>query len=110
MRRYSKKAAKQRKLECYSFTKRLYRLLRSHPDRIDFQKLSRGVYGYYYDETEEIVIDYRRQIIPTLVHEALHHFHKDWSETRVYNEERRMMNSLTPRQIKNLIKVIATSF
>ena len=94
------------KQEIYNLTRRLYYLIRNHGDRIDFKKLSHGVYGYYETETEEITIDYRRQIVPTLIHEFLHHIHPDWCETKVLEHESKVMNSLSPKQIRNIIKVL----
>ena len=109
-KRKSKKIIEQQKRDIYNFTRRLYYLLRKHPDNIDFRKLGGGVYGYYEPETDEITIDHRRDLIPTLIHESLHKFHPDWSETDVLHEESRIVNFLTPRQIKNIIKVLGESF
>jgi len=106
----SKKAFKKQKAlnkEMYRFTQRLYYFLRHHQDLISFQKLSQGVYGYYDFGTEEITIDYRREVIPTLIHEILHHWYPSWSETKVINEERRLVNSLTPSLYKNILRVLA---
>jgi hypothetical protein len=97
---YSKKAT-------YQITKKLYRLMRNHSDHIHFQKLYSNVYGSYNDDTKEIRVDYRRDIIPTLIHEALHHWYPDWNETKVRQHESFIINALTQRQIRNIIKVIA---
>jgi len=95
------------KKEIYKLTKRLYYLLSHHSDHIHFEKLYSNVYGFYDDKTQDITIDYRRDIIPTLIHEALHHWHPDWSETKVIKHESLIINALTPKQIKNIIKAIA---
>ena len=100
-----KKYQKDRK-EIYNITRRLYYLLRNHKDSIYFQKIHGGIYGYYERGTEEIHIDYRREIIPTLIHEALHKWHPEWSETKVLREESRIVNALSSRQIKNILKAI----
>ena len=105
-RKKSKIQLKKERQEIYSFIRNLYYFLRHHSDKIDFKKLSGGVYGYYDEEVDEITIDYRRDIIATLIHESLHHFHHDWSETNVGREESRIMNILTPKQIKNIIKIM----
>lgn len=94
------------KKEIYKFTRRLHYLLRHHQDRITFQRI-KGAYGYYDFETDEITIDHRKDIIPTLVHEALHKWHNDWCETKVLQHEHLIMNSLTPSMIRKIIKVIA---
>jgi len=105
-RSYKKKKISEEKTDIYKITRRLYYLLRHHQDRIYFKKLSHGVYGYYDYGTEEITLDYRRDIIPTLIHESLHHWHPEWSETAVLKEEGRIMNLLTSRQIKNILKIL----
>ena len=109
-KRYKKKNKKEERKEIYNFTRRLYYLIRNHSDNIDFRKLGGGVYGYYEPETEEITIDHRRNIIATLIHESIHKFNPDWSETQVLHEESRIMNLLSARQIKNIIKVLGESF
>ena len=109
-KRKYKRNKKPTKKEIYNITKRLYYLLRSHPENIEFKKLSGGYFGFYTPGTEEITIDYRRAIVPTLVHEAIHKWHNDWSETKVCIEERRTMNALTPRQTQNIIKALAKTF
>jgi len=100
------KEFKKRQQETYALTRRLYGFLRNHSDQIFFKKLYGNVYGYYDHGTAEITIDHRRDVIATLIHEFIHHIHHDWSETKVLNYERRIVNSLTPRQIKNIIKVL----
>jgi hypothetical protein len=94
--------------DIYNITRRLYYLIRTHPNWIVFRKI-RGACALYETEGNEvwITIDHRKDLIPGLVHEALHHWHPDWSETKVENNERMIVNRLTPRQIKNLIRVLA---
>ena len=104
-RRKLKKQAK-RKLECYKFTRRLYRFIRHHPENIEFKKFYNGWAGSYDYDTTEIELDYRRDVVSTLVHEFLHHIQPDWNHTKIRTWESRMMNSLTPRQYKNILRVI----
>ena len=98
------------KKDTYKITKRLYYLLRTHPDRIHFKKLYRSNYGTYDQNTHEIEIDYRRDFLSTLIHESLHHWYPEWNETTVLKHESLIINALSPRQIKNIIKVIASIF
>ena len=94
------------KKDLYNITRRLYYLLREHSDRIVFQKLYQNWYGTYDWDTHKITIDFRRDILSTLIHEALHHWHPDWSETKVARHESLIINSLSITQIKNIIKVL----
>ena len=95
------------KQDTYKLTRRLYYLIRTHPDQIIFKKLWGNVYGHC--DGSEITIDYRRDIIPTLIHECLHYWHWDWSESKVKEHESKIMNSLSARQVQNIIKVLASS-
>jgi len=92
--------------EIYQFTRRFYQLLRDHGDHIFYRKL-RSRCGEYQPDTEDIIIDYRRELIPTLIHEALHHWHPNENETWILREESRIVNSLSLKQIKNIIKMMA---
>jgi hypothetical protein len=93
--------------ETYKITHRLYGFLRNHSHTVAFKKL-RGACGLYYGEGK-IELDYRKDVLATLVHECLHHWHEDWCETKVLIEERRIMNALSPRQIKNIIRVMGNT-
>jgi len=92
--------------EMNRFIRRFYYLIRHHSDQIYFQRLSRNVYGYYDYGTGDITVDYRKEMVPTLIHEAIHHWHLDWSENAVLKEEKEIVNSLTSRQYKNILRVI----
>lgn len=54
-------------------------------------------------------IDYRRDIVATLIHESLHKWHPKWCETKVIRHERKIVNQLTCRQFKTLMKLIASN-
>lgn len=96
--------------DTYKITRRLYYLLRNHHNWISFKKL-RGASGLYEagggGEDVSITLDHRKEIIPTLIHEALHHWYPDWSESTVERHETQIANALSTRQIKNILKVLA---
>ena len=95
------------KQDIYHITKRLYALLRDHEDRtIIFKKLHGNMYAYYDGDTEEIAIDYRRELIPSLIHESLHKWHPKWPETKVIEHESAIMNTLSSAQVKNILRVL----
>lgn len=106
----TKKEINKDKKELTKFLRRLYYFLKHHSDKIDYKKLHGNTDAYYETDTGEITIDYRRNIIASLIHESLHHFHPDWSETRVLKNESKIMNLLTARQLKNIIRKIAENF
>jgi len=80
--------------------------LKNHHDHIFFKKLYGNTLGIYEPETAVITVDHRRDLLSTLIHEFTHHLHPDWSETRVLHFERKMINALTQRQIKNILRAL----
>ena len=101
------------KKELYTFTRRTYRFLKEHPEKLDLQKI-RKKYGLKQPpcavcdkETKEIIIDYRHTLLGGLVHELLHVFHPEWSETTVLKMESAIINQLSTAQVKHLIKAFA---
>jgi len=94
------------KKEIYQFTNKLYKQIREHSKDIRFEKLYSNTVGSYDSKTKQIIVDYRRDILSTLIHEVLHHWHPDWCETKVLQHESLIINSLSQRQIKNIIRVI----
>jgi len=106
MSKNKKPSKKDKKLEIYRFTNKFYKFLREHSDHIFFEKIYGNTIGLYNYETENITVDYRRELLPTLIHEFIHHIHPDWSETRVLRLESRTINSLSKRQVKNILRVL----
>lgn len=92
------------KCKLKSILSRLHYLIKNNNGSIGFSKLGGGIAGYYYNKTDEIEIDYRRDIVATMIHEALHKWHKDWSETKVISYEVKIVNMLTQKQFKSIIK------
>lgn len=95
--------------ELYAFLHALYRFIEDHEGRIFLKKIGKGVYGYYYREEEIIELDYRRDIIPTIIHEFLHHQHDDWCETKVVQKEHKIINMISASQARNIMKRLAKS-
>ncbi len=100
---------KKYKNSLYRFTSRLYRELRKPERNITLKKLRKPYCGFYDCITEEITLDYRQEILSTTIHEYLHKFNPDKCETWILSEEKKIMNSLSVRQIKNIIKAFAKS-
>lgn len=98
---------KYRKEKIYSITKRLYADIRNNRNII-FKKL-RGCHGEYDEVNEEVLVDYRKEMLPTVVHEYLHRWYPKRNENWVIREEEKIMNALTQNQVKNLLRVIVDS-
>jgi len=96
--------------EVQRYTKKLYRFLREG-HAITFRKLHPSYRGFihFYEGTPlaEVEVDHRERMFSTLLHEFLHYAHPDWSETRVLEMERKLVNALSQTQVKNIIKRLA---
>lgn len=109
-KKISRRQYKKRKSETYHILKLLYYFLKHNPDNVSFERLGNRIMGYYDFETQEITIDHRKEIIPTLIHEFIHHMHPTWSETKVLNKEREIVSTLSIRQCQNIVKNLAYCF
>ena len=91
----------------YYITNRIYQFLKENPDYLCFKKYRGNIEGMYEPDTNMICVDPRKDIVPTLIHELLHHWHPDWCETAVEKETQHIVSNLTIDQIKNIIRRIA---
>ena len=100
-----------RKKDLYNYTNRIYRFLEKHGDAIIFIKIQGPQTGFYDRAGDEfsIEIDYRKEIIPTLIHELLHRWYPEWCETKVRKVETQIVNQLSERQCKNILKKLANA-
>lgn len=67
----------------------------------EFKKL-KGVHGYCEWE-EGIVLDYRKDLVPTIIHECIHLMEPDWSEAKVCYTESRIINTIKPDDVIRLL-------
>lgn len=95
------------KHDIHKFTRKLYRFL-DEGHYFKFRKMphNRGEI-YPHHEPIEIHLDHRDRILPTLIHEALHYFYPEASETWVLKTERKIINQLSDRQVRNIIRRFA---
>lgn len=91
------------KVDIKSLYRRVYSLIKRKSG--PFFKLCklRGVMGWCEWE-DGIKIDYRKEFIPTLIHECVHYLKPDWSESAVLYAEKRIINTLTPKQVISILK------
>lgn len=69
-----------------------------------FKKIRGSVHGYC-DWEEGIVIDHRKEIIPTLIHECIHYLEPEWSEKNVIEAEKKILKYIEPEDAICLIKI-----
>ena len=96
--------------ETYTITSKIYKFLREDSDKIILKKLRGSVLGTYDPDSEKITIDYREDAVATLIHELLHHWHPDWSESKVVQWEKAVVNSLSVKQFKNLMQALYNTY
>jgi helix-turn-helix protein len=97
----------QTKDEVNRFTRKLYRFLDDgHTVEFRHMRTLRGeiVMDVY---PTKVSLDPRDNIISTLIHEALHYFYPQASETWVLRMESKIIHSLSERQIRNIIRRLA---
>lgn len=99
---------KYRKEKVYYITRKLYQDIRNNNGTIVLKKI-RGCHGIYDESTEQIILDYRKEFIPTIIHEYLHKWYQNKSESWVRHEEKRIVNALSIAQIKNILKTVSSS-
>lgn len=85
------------------FVRKLYKLFRDKPHIFHVKKL-RVARGYCHTDIERIELDYRDEIISTLLHEAIHFLYPQMTEEQVLKNEHELINTLSPRQVRNIIK------
>ena len=92
------------------YTRKLYRFL-DEGHRIDFKKmrnyvgeLKTGPYLELHEGPAQITLDHRMDVISTLIHESLHRFYPFATEEWICDMEKKIVNKITNRQVKNIIK------
>ena len=88
---------------------RLYADMREYGN-LSFRKLHGKVGTFSWGGDDVIVVDYRKDILPTIIHEFLHKWHPDRPETWIIAEESKIINALSLKQIRNFIRVLAEVF
>lgn len=97
----------QTKTEVNRFTHKLYRFL-DDDHTVKFRRM-RNLRGWILTEQypTHLSLDPRDEIIPTLIHEALHYFYPNASESWVLRMEAKIIRSLSERQLRNIIRRLA---
>ena len=83
----------------------LLNLVDSKPAEFFNLRKMHGTVGLCY--MSDIELDYRRDIIPTTMHELLHYLYPMWNETSVLYAESRLINTCSTLQVATFLKKIA---
>jgi hypothetical protein len=65
-------------------------------------KKLKGVHGYCEWENG-ILLDYRKELVPTIIHECIHLMEPNWSEAQVCYIESRIVNTITSDDVVRLL-------
>ena len=90
--------------EVYKIIARIHKELKNN-QHVALKKL-RGYQGEYDFCGDEITIDYRKELLPTLVHEFIHKFYPEKSESWVLKKESLVMRHLSSSQAKHLLTLL----
>ena len=69
-----------------------------------FLKKLKGVHGWCEWE-DGIILDYRKDLIPTIIHECIHLLEPEWSEAQVSYSERRVVNTICDDDVIRLLMI-----
>lgn len=69
-----------------------------------FLKKLKGVHGWC-EWDDGIILDYRKDLIPTIIHECIHLLEPDWSEAQVSYSERRVINTICDDDVIKLLMI-----
>lgn len=89
------------KQKVYRILSRIYKELKNNKN-VTLKRL-RGCQGEYDFSDDKITIDFRKEVIPTLVHEFIHKFNPYKSESWVSSNERFIIRRMSPSQAKRLL-------
>lgn len=88
---------------------RIYRLLKSNEFPIVLKRLRKWKNKEVHGETdfETILLNPNLSLLPTFIHECLHIFYPDSSESNVAQMEKQIITKLTIKQLNNLLLRLA---
>ena len=89
------------------YLRRCYRLLEDPDTIVHLRKLPQNIHGMAMGCADVMVVDPRRDVLSTIVHECFHIMFPAWSETKVLKHESGVVNKMTKRQWRNLIERVA---
>lgn len=91
-----------------NFTKNLYKFLKNgHSIRFRKMRFLAGKLIFNPDTKDDfcvMILDPSHDILATLIHEYLHYNDASMSETQVIKTENKIVNALSERRVKNILK------
>lgn len=86
------------------YLRRIYRMLRDDEHKVQLVR-----FKTFSGQTDfqSVWLDFRRDILPTFMHECLHILYPALSETKIIKLEKSIMSSISNRQAKNILKAMS---
>jgi hypothetical protein len=75
------------------------------PEFFQFKKIRGLTTGIY--KQDHIELDYRKDLIQTIIHECIHAIHPELSETKVIQTEHKIMKVITNSDVAELLFLVA---
>ena len=104
------------KKEIYRFLSRIYKFASTNPDSIRIQKIRRerdsdgelcDIAGLCFADEADIVIDYRHDVVFSILHECIHLFWPAFSEKKVLALEARLTAKITRVQAMHILEMLS---
>jgi hypothetical protein len=91
------------------FLFQLYRFLEDgHTLKVTKLRMFAGKIDFWLDKKDNrpavITIDHRTDLLSTLIHEFLHYQYPEWAEEKISETETHIVNKLSQRRVKNILK------
>jgi hypothetical protein len=71
------------------------------------KKFSGTIEGWDRQSKIVVTLNPKLDVISTMIHEFLHYRHPKMCESKIRKLEKKLMNSLSDRQVKNIVKRVA---
>ena len=84
----------------------IIKLLKKKPSHFfQFKRIYGRVTGYY--KGDHIELDYRKDLVQTIIHESVHILYPGYSETKVIGIERQILKKLSNIQAAEILQIVA---
>ncbi len=91
----------------YFFISKVYYLLNNTPEIFMYQRLKPALLGECDWENIKVnPFNEQTNVVSVTIHEALHWYYPDWSETKVLEIEKKIMHNMSKIQFKRLTGLI----
>jgi hypothetical protein len=85
---------------------KIIKLLKAKPPEFfQFKKIYGSTTGLF--KGDHIELDFRKDLVQSIIHECLHVIDPDWSETAVMKLERSIIKEITNLQVATILQILS---